>query len=85
MASVSAWTGAEKRLYITTGSHNSALQRAGNHKVLEPGAHKVLARGRALTFWAGAVRPRAARLAGVPPLSLVVIRTVLLSECTKQT
>jgi hypothetical protein len=30
---------------------NKSLQRAGTHK--------VLARGRALTFWAGAVRPRA--------------------------
>ena len=47
MASVCARTDVEQGLYITTGSHNSALQRAGNHKVLEPGTHKVLARGRA--------------------------------------
>jgi hypothetical protein len=32
-------------------SHNKSLLRAGTHK--------VLARGRALTSWAGAVRPRA--------------------------
>jgi hypothetical protein len=32
-------------------SPNKSLQRAGTHK--------VLARGRALTLWAGAVRPRA--------------------------
>jgi hypothetical protein len=32
-------------------SYNKSLQRSGTHK--------VLARGRALTFWVGAVRPRA--------------------------
>jgi hypothetical protein len=38
---------------------SEVLCSAPNESLQRTGTHKVLARGRALTLWAGAVRPRA--------------------------
>jgi hypothetical protein len=40
---------------------NSALQRSGMHKVLCPGTHKVLARGRAPSLYGGHFTPARTR------------------------